>query len=85
MLYSYAFMVSGLLVPVLGTLIFKKPNPLAALLAMVLGGTTTLVLILLDFKLPLGLDANFFGISISAITFLIVQKTAKLNAKRNTA
>lgn len=83
MLYSYAFMVSGLLVPVLGTLIFKKPNPLAALLAMVLGGTTTLVLIILDFKLPLGLDANFFGISISAITFLIVQNTAKLNASHS--
>ena len=80
MLYSYAFMVSGLLVPVIGTLAFKKPNSLAALIAMVLGGTTTLLLIVLEVELPFGLDANFFGISLSAISFLIVQNTQKTYA-----
>jgi SSS family solute:Na+ symporter len=53
MLYSYAFMVSGLLVPVIGTLVFKKPSAKAAFVAMILGGGTTLVLIILELDLPL--------------------------------
>lgn len=72
MLYSYAFMVSGLLVPVLGVLFMKKVSPLAALTAMISGGLTTILLIISQWELPLGLDANFFGISISAISFLVV-------------
>jgi SSS family solute:Na+ symporter len=81
MLYSYAFMVSGLLVPVVGSLVYKKPNSLAAMLSMILGGSTTLILIILNPKLPLDLDANFFGISISAFTFLVIQNTAKKDAQ----
>ncbi|WP_417786434.1 sodium:solute symporter family protein [Tenacibaculum sp.] len=73
MLYSYAFMVSGLLVPVLGTLLLKKPSPIAAFYAMISGGLTTLLLIILEVKLPFGLDANFFGITLSAIVFSIIQ------------
>ena len=72
MLYSYAFMVSGLLVPVVATLIIKKPSSNAALVSMVLGGGTTLILILSGANLPLGLDANFFGISISLVSFYII-------------
>ncbi len=81
MLYSYAFMVSGLLIPVLGTLFYKNPSSLAAMVSMILGGSTTLVLILLNLNLPFGLDENFFGISLSAITFLLIQNTTKTNAK----
>ena len=84
MLYSYAFMVSGLLVPVLGTLMHKNPSSVAALMSMIFGGTTTLVLILAKCALPYGLDANFFGIGISAITFIIVQNTTKTNDQGNT-
>jgi SSS family solute:Na+ symporter len=73
MLYSYAFMVSGLLVPVLGMLVLKNPKPTAALVAMSLGGSTTLALILWQLPLPFGLDANFFGISISAFSFCLLQ------------
>lgn len=73
MLHSYAFMVSGLLIPVLGTLIYRKPSPIAALVAMILGGSTTLLLIFIGSDLPLGLDANFFGITLSAIAFFIIQ------------
>lgn len=73
MLYSYAFMVSGLFVPVLGMLMLKKPSPMAALVAMVSGGMTTLVLIISDLELPFGLDENFFGISVSAASFVLVQ------------
>lgn len=71
------FMVSGLLVPVLGTLICKKPSPQAALAAMILGGGTTLTLILSGIELPLGLDANFFGITLSALVFLFIQNFKK--------
>ena len=74
MLYSYAFMVSGLLVPVLGSLLLKKPSSKAALFSMIIGGTTTLGLILLELTLPFGLDANFFGISAALIVFAIIQK-----------
>ncbi len=78
MLYSYAFMVSGLLVPVIGALFWKKSNPKAAFWSMLLGGTTTISLILSKNELPFGyslpkhLDANIFGISISLITFIIL-------------
>ncbi len=44
MLYSYAFMVSGLFVPILAALYGKRPNPLAAIWSMILGGTTTIIL-----------------------------------------
>ena len=77
MLYSYAFMVSGLLVPVLGMIFIKKPSPVAALIAMISGGFTTLVLIIISIDLPYGLDANFFGISLSAISFMFFQYLLK--------
>lgn len=82
MLYSYAFMVSGLLIPVIGMLVLKNPSPIAAMISMISGGMTTLILILSSIELPLGLDANFFGISISAITFLTTSLILKTqNAK----
>lgn len=77
MLYSYAFMVSGLLVPVLGTLLLKKPSAKAAVAAMIVGGLTTLTLIITQVKLPFGLDANFFGIAASFVSFMLVQYTSK--------
>ena len=77
MLYSYAFMVSGLFVPVLGTLFIKNPSSKAALYSMILGGGTTLILILSKLKLPYGLDANLFGITLSAIVFIIIQSRHK--------
>lgn len=81
MLYSYAFMVSGLFVPVVGMLIIKKPSPIAALFAMIIGGMTTLLLILLHINLPYELDANFFGITLSAITFILIQNFTKKGEK----
>ena len=75
MLYSYSFMVSGLLIPVLGILVYKKPSAKAAIFSMIFGGLTTLLLIMSSVKLPLGLDPNFFGISFSLFTFIILQHT----------
>jgi SSS family solute:Na+ symporter len=77
MLYSYAIMVSGLLIPLIGMLMLKKPSALAAMVSMSLGGTTTLMLILLKVELPYGLDAILFGISASAISFILIQSLKK--------
>jgi len=77
MLLSYAFMVSGLIVPVLAALFTKKPDSRAALFSMIAGGTTTTLLVLSNKELPLGLDANIFGIALSLIVYLIVQRIRK--------
>lgn len=71
MLLSYAFMVSGLLVPVVAGLFSKKPNSKAAMYAMIGGGMTTTILVLLNLSLPLGLDANIFGIAISLLIYIV--------------
>ncbi|PLX13283.1 MAG: sodium:solute symporter [Marinilabiliales bacterium] len=70
MLYSYAFMVSGLFIPVLGAFFWKRSHPIAAFWAMLVGGTTTLTLTLTQFELPLGLDPNIFVITASLILFV---------------
>ncbi len=70
MLYSYAFMVSGLFVPILGAFYWRKSSSIGAIGAMILGGTTTVCLEVFLDKLPAGLDANVFGITVSAIVFI---------------
>ena len=72
MLLSYAFMVSGLFVPVIGGMYWKRSTPIAAFWAMLLGGGTTLLLILTQYRLPYELDANIAGMSISALSFIIL-------------
>ncbi|MBW2701866.1 MAG: sodium:solute symporter family protein [Deltaproteobacteria bacterium] len=73
MLYSYAFLVSGLFIPVLGALFIKQPSPVAAVAAMLLGGGTTVCLQVGGWSLPLGLDPNFFGLSASMFSFALCQ------------
>jgi solute:Na+ symporter, SSS family len=70
MLYSYAFMVSGLLVPLVAAIFFKQTNKYAAILAMIGGGITTLTLTLVNISLPFGLNANLFGITASLVLFV---------------
>ncbi|MDZ7690693.1 MAG: hypothetical protein U5K69_06090 [Balneolaceae bacterium] len=70
MLYSYAFMVSGLFVPIIGALYWKKSSSVGAIGAMILGGGTTVGLEVFMQQLPAGLDANVFGISVSAVVFI---------------
>jgi len=72
MLYSYAFMVSGLFVPIIGALYWSRSSSIGAIAAMILGGGTTVVLEVFVEQLPLGLDANVFGITTSAIVFFMV-------------
>ncbi len=82
MLHSYAFMVSGLFIPVLGALFMRNARPVAAFWAMILGGGTTITLIAGDWALPLGLDPNIFGITLSLLSFIIINFTINLNNKK---
>ena len=70
----HQFMVSGLLVPVLGMLWSKKKKPLAALLAMLFGGFSTLLLTFLEIEIPYGFDPILAGVIISLLLYLTVKK-----------
>jgi SSS family solute:Na+ symporter len=72
MLLSYAFMVSGLFVPVLGALFWEKSTSLGAFWAMILGGGTTTIITLVGYQLPFGLDANVAGITVSALALISI-------------
>jgi len=72
MLYSYAFMVSGLFVPVIGAFFWRKSSTIGAFWAMLVGGATTLVLTIMAVDLPFNLDPNIFGILASLIIFIIL-------------
>ncbi|MEX0995751.1 MAG: sodium:solute symporter family protein [Flavobacteriaceae bacterium] len=74
MLLSYAFMVSGLLVPVLGMLWSKKKKPIAALSAMLSGGFSTLLLTFLEIEIPFGFDPILIGVLISVFLYLLIKK-----------
>jgi len=72
MLYSYAFMVSGLFIPIIAALYWKKTNSTAAIFSMIFGGFTTVLLTVIKIALPFGLDANIFGILTSAFVYVIL-------------
>lgn len=82
MLYSYAFMVSGLLVPVVAGLFFKQSSATAATASMITGGSLTAGLIITEVPLPFGLDANLFGLTLSLLTFLSVIYFEKNNSSK---
>lgn len=77
MLYSYAFMVSGLIVPVLAIFFWKTKSKIAAISSMIMGGGTTLTLIIGEFDLPLNLDPNIFGISGAFLVYFLVVEIEK--------
>jgi solute:Na+ symporter, SSS family len=87
MLHSYSFMVSGLFIPVLAGIFLKKRSSRGALWAMIVGGTTTLSLILSGLELPFGLDANIYGISSAVLTYSLFHfseiKPQILHAKKS--
>jgi SSS family solute:Na+ symporter len=78
MLYSYAFMVSGLLIPLLAAVFLNQRNEWAALGAMISGGGTTIILLILEINLPYGLDANVFGITASLLSYLFIYYTKNI-------
>jgi len=69
MLHSYSFMVSGLFIPVLAGIFLSKRSTRGAFWAMITGGSVTLFLILGGWDLPLGLDANIYGITLAALIY----------------
>lgn len=75
MLLSYSFMVSGLLVPILGLLFWKRVSSKAAIAAMILGGGTTVSLELFKVALPFNINANLFGILAALVVFIIITLT----------
>ena len=78
MLTAYAFMVSGLLIPVIMGLFSKNPSASAALASMIIGGSTTVILILTETEIPFKLDENIIGLSASLITYLLIDNFIKL-------
>lgn len=74
MLYAYAFMVSGLFVPVIAALFLRRRFPQPALLSMITGGGVTLCLILLEWPLPWQLDANIFGLSTAILVYILTHQ-----------
>ncbi|MFO8028933.1 MAG: sodium:solute symporter family protein [Cyclonatronaceae bacterium] len=81
MLYSYAFMVSALLVPIIGGLYWKRSSNTAAWWSMIAGGVLTLGLTLLtdrdlpfevpyQITMPFGLDPIIYGLAASLLIFL---------------
>lgn len=82
MLYSYAFMVSGLFVPILAGLFWNATSANAALTSMLCGGGVTAGLSYFAISLPWDLDPNFFGVLFSLAAFLLVYKVESV-IKRN--
>lgn len=74
MLLSYSFMVSGLLVPVIGAFFWKESSAFGAGAAMIAGGGVTIAINYSNVETPLGLDPNFFGLSASLFVFIIFSK-----------
>lgn len=77
MLNSYAVMVSGLFIPLVGGLFFGSRNAKAAMISMVTGGTVTLFLIILNQPLPFELDPIFYGLGISMMVFTVINRWSK--------
>jgi SSS family solute:Na+ symporter len=74
MLLSYAFMVSGLLVPLVAGLFFKQSSAFASIVSMITGGGLTLFLTLMNYDLVYGFDPIIFGLTASLISFIILKK-----------
>ncbi len=79
MLFSYAFMVSGLFVPILGGLYWKRATSLGALISMITGGVVTTTLTLFEINY-LGFDPNAYGILAAAVVFVLI---GSIDKKKN--
>ncbi len=82
MLYAYAFMVSGLSVPIVAAIFLKQRYAEAALFSMIAGGGITIVLIISGVPLPYGLDANIFGLSAATICYIITHRLLLVRTKQ---
>lgn len=76
-LYAYAFMVSGLFIPTLGALFWKRGNTPGALSGMIGGGAVTLLLMTGVVGLPAFMerwkfDFSIYGIAVSLALYVLV-------------
>lgn len=71
MLLSYSFMVAGLLVPTLYMLFHPNPHPTAALIAIFVGGISTLLLKFSGVEIPFKLDPIIPGLLFSWLSFYL--------------
>ncbi|GAB4239389.1 MAG: sodium:solute symporter [Ekhidna sp.] len=69
MLFSYAFMVSGLFIPIVGAFYWKRATKEGAFASMLIGGVVTTTLTLLNIQW-FGLDPNLYGILAALLTFI---------------
>lgn len=74
MLLSYAFMVSGLFIPVIMALGRYSKNSTAAIASMISGGVMAAGLSYFKINLWYDLDANVFGIFTSLVVFIAVSR-----------
>lgn len=81
MLYAYAFMVSGLCVPIVAAIFLKDRYALPALASMITGGTITITLILAEAELPCGLDPNVFGLSAATLAYIVLHRISDNKAQ----
>lgn len=72
MLMSYAFLVSGLFIPLVGALYWRKASATGAMAAMITGGVVTSILMTFGSTLPFDLDANIFGLTSAFFVFIIM-------------
>jgi SSS family solute:Na+ symporter len=85
-LYAYAFMVSGLFVPTLGALFWKRHTSAGAFWAILCGGGTTLLLQSKLIRLPqfverIGFSMSLYGILVSLLVFVTVSLVTQPNRK----
>jgi SSS family solute:Na+ symporter len=80
-LHAYSFMVAGLFVPTLGAYFWKKSDSTAALSAMIVGGSSALILIIGEIKILWNLDPSIIGITLSAITFITISQYKSASIK----
>jgi SSS family solute:Na+ symporter len=81
-LHAYSFMVAGLFVPTLGAYFWEKSDSSAALSAMIVGGSSALILIIGEIEILWNLDPSIIGILLSALTFIIISQI-KSTSKKN--
>jgi len=80
-LHAYSFMVAGLFVPTLGAYFWKKSDSTAALSAMIVGGSSALILIIGEIEILWELDPSIIGILLSALTFIIISQIKSTSIK----
>jgi SSS family solute:Na+ symporter len=85
MLHSYSFMVSGMIIPVVAALFTRRPDKLASLWSMISGGSVTFGLIVSGLKLPMELDPIIFGITVSALVYILINLVNRSLALKSAA